>query len=94
VKYTPSECPKCGSALVKNPRGGRPTRWCSEGCKRSGESEMSRLESLLRLFEEGKYVEMLNGRLGQRRLDAIAEMQARFDHLAGVPTTELRNLDG
>lgn len=87
TKYTPSECPKCGSALVRNPKGGRPTRWCSEGCKRSGESEMSRLESLLRLFTEGHYVDRLNGRTTERRDEILADMQARFDHLAGVPKT-------
>jgi hypothetical protein len=87
MKYTPSECPKCGSALVRDPKGGRPTRWCSEGCKRSGEDEMSRLSSLLRLFTEGKYVDKINGRFDQLRDDAIADLQARYDHLAGVPVT-------
>jgi hypothetical protein len=85
MKYTPSDCPKCGSALVKSPKGGRPTRWCSEGCKRSGESEMARLESLLRVFSEGKYVEQLNGRADQRRDEVLANMQKRYDKLAGVP---------
>jgi hypothetical protein len=37
---------------------------------------MSRLSSLLRLFVEGRYVERLDGR---------PDMQARYDHLAGVP---------
>jgi hypothetical protein len=66
------------------PKGGRPTRWCSEGCKRSGESEMARLESLLRLFSEGKYVDWINGRHDKLRDEAIADMQTRFDHLTGV----------
>jgi hypothetical protein len=87
VKYMPPNCPKCGTDLVKNPRGGRPTRWCSEGCKRSGESEMARLESLLRLFTEGKYVDVINGRFDELRAEAIADMQARYDHLADVPRT-------
>ncbi len=68
MPYTPTECPKCGNALVRNPKGGRPTRWCSEGCKRSGESEMARLDSLLRLFTEGKYVDLINGRHDGRRV--------------------------
>lgn len=85
MKYTPSECPKCGSPLVKNPKGGRPTRWCSEGCKRSGESEMSRLESLLRVFTEGKYVDRINGRPHTLRDEALADMQTCYDKLAGVP---------
>jgi hypothetical protein len=87
MKYMPESCPKCGNMLVRNPKGGRPTRWCCEGCKRSGESEMARLQSLLRLFAEGKYVDMINGRFDQLRAEAIADMQARYDHLAGVPTT-------
>lgn len=85
MKYTPSQCAKCGNNIERNPRGGRPTRWCCEGCKRSGESEMARLESLLRLFTEGKYVDQLNGRLSPERDEALADMQKRFDRLAGVP---------
>jgi hypothetical protein len=85
MKYQPDECPKCGNPLVKNAQGGRPTRWCCEGCKRSGESEMSRLESLLRIFTEGRAVDRLNCRDTRDRDAVIVEMQARFDHLAGVP---------
>jgi len=87
MQFTPTECPKCGSALVRSPKGGRPTRWCGEGCRRSGEDEMSRLSSLLRLFTEGKYVDMINGRHDQFRDDAITDMQRRYDLLAGVPVT-------
>jgi predicted amidophosphoribosyltransferase len=86
MRYTPTECPKCGAPLAKSPGGGRPTRWCCEGCKRSGESEMSRLQSLLKGFEEGRYVHLLNyDEVPPRRQKVIAEMQARYDHLAGVP---------
>ena len=46
---------------------------------------MSRLESLLRWFTEGKYVDQLNNRTDTRRDEALGEMQARYDHLAGVP---------
>jgi hypothetical protein len=28
MKYMPESCPKCGNMLVRNPKGGRPTRWC------------------------------------------------------------------
>jgi hypothetical protein len=85
TKYTPSECPKCGAELPKrSPKGGRPTRWCSEGCQRSGEAEMSRLQSLLRKLQ----AEFYNGgppmRM-ERLTGSIEELQARFDHLAGVP---------
>lgn len=48
---------------------------------------MSRLSSLLRLFTEGKYVDMINGRHDQFRDDAITDMQRRYDLLAGVPVT-------
>jgi hypothetical protein len=46
---------------------------------------MARLESVLRLFTEGKYVDMINGRPSELRDEALADMQKRFDHLAGVP---------
>jgi hypothetical protein len=86
MRYTPSACPKCGADLSSSPKGGRPTRWCSDGCKRSGEAEMSRLQSLLRKFEEGLYVDLLNyDEAKPRRLKVIAEMQRRYDDLAGVP---------
>ncbi|RFZ40879.1 hypothetical protein DAVIS_02844 [Mycobacterium marinum] len=49
---------------------------------------MARLDSLLRIFTEGRYVALLNGRHDPIREEAIAEMQARYDHLAGVPTNE------
>jgi hypothetical protein len=96
VKYTPSECPKCGAELAKSPRGGRPTRWCSDGCKRSGEAELARLQSKLRDWEDGLRECRLNGydtnayhkESFERRVAIIAEMQARFDHLAGVPVRE------
>jgi hypothetical protein len=55
-KYLPTGCPKCGADLPKRlPKGGRPSRWCSEGCQRSGEAEMSRLQSLLRKLESELY---------------------------------------
>jgi hypothetical protein len=83
AKYTPSECRKCSAELPKrSPKGGRPTRWCCEGCQRSGEGEMSRLRSLLRKLE----AELYNGGAPMRmeRITAsIEELQARFDHLAG-----------
>lgn len=89
MKYTPEECPKCGSGLVRSAAGGRPTRWCSEGCKRSGEDEMSRLSSLLRTLEGDRVLDRLNGYPGavSATNDIMAQLQSRYDHLAGVPTT-------
>ena len=72
MKYLPGSCPKCGTDLVRNPRRGRPARWCSDGCRRSGEDEMSRLSSLLRLFVEGRLVERLDGRPDKLRVEVIA----------------------
>jgi hypothetical protein len=87
MKFNIFECVKCGTALEGRPssRGGRPSRFCSEGCKVSAEAEMRRLNFLLRKFEEGRGVELLNGRLSPQREKVIAGMQARFDRLAGVP---------
>jgi hypothetical protein len=46
---------------------------------------MTRLQSLLRKFEEGRAVDALSGRTNANRVQALADMQTRFDHLAGVP---------
>jgi hypothetical protein len=78
------ECPKCGTELARNPKGGRPTRWCCEGCKPAVRLR-SRLQSLLRVFEEDRYVDQLNGRHDDLRDEIIADMQRRFDYLAGMP---------
>ncbi|BCP14846.1 hypothetical protein MINTM021_17550 [Mycobacterium paraintracellulare] len=88
MDFRVSECVKCGAALKGVGRqGGRPSRFCGEGCKVSGESEMRRLSYLLRKFEEGAGVERLNGdgKVAPRRQKVIDDMRARFDHLAGVP---------
>jgi hypothetical protein len=50
---------------------------------------MRRLNVHLRAFEEGRYVELLNrDEVSERRQKVIAEMQVRFDHLAGVPKAD------
>ena len=92
MKYQPEECPKCGAELEARGRGGRPSRWCCEGCRRAGEAEMARLQRLLVKFEEGAGVQRLNGtgKVDVKRATVIADMQARFDHLAGVPLRENR----
>jgi hypothetical protein len=52
----------------------------------SVEAELRRLTVHLRAFEEGRYVELLNrDEVSERRQKVLAEMRARFDHLAGVP---------
>lgn len=48
---------------------------------------MSQLSSLLRVFREGRAVDKLNGRSTAYRDEVIAELEARYDHLAGVPKT-------
>jgi hypothetical protein len=84
-KYQPTECPKCSAELPKRaPRGGRPSRWRSEGCRRSGEAEMAPIQGLLKKLE----AELYNGgppmRL-ERVAATIEDRQRRYDHLAGVP---------
>jgi hypothetical protein len=90
VKYRPTECVKFGTPQqALGGRGGRPSRFCSDGCNVSAEAEMRRLNVLLRKFEEGRGAELLNAdQVSPRREKVIAEMQARFDHLAGVPERE------
>jgi hypothetical protein len=86
MKVRVHDCVKCGSPLAgPDESGGRPSRFCCEGCKISAESEMRRLNVSLRKFEEGRGVDMLNGGVSPKRQNVIAELQARFDHLAGVP---------
>jgi hypothetical protein len=93
MDFRVDECVKCGSPL-KGPgkQGGRPSRFCGEGCKISGESEMRRLNFLLRKFEEGAGVECLNGdgKVSPKRQKVIAGLRTRFDHLAGVPQSAER----
>jgi hypothetical protein len=68
------------------PRGGRPSRFCSDGCKLSVEAELRRLTVHLRGFEEGGYVDLLNyDEMKPQRRKVIEQLQARFDFLAGVP---------
>jgi hypothetical protein len=83
MKYTPSDRPKCRSLLDKGP--GRPTRWCSEGCKRSGEDELSRLSSPLKALESERVDIRQRGGMPERTTEIIDDLQHRFDHLAGVP---------
>jgi hypothetical protein len=66
TKFRITHCVKCGTALEgpdPEARGGRPSRFCSQGCKVSAEAEMRRVNVLLRKFEEGRAVDMLNGRV-------------------------------
>ena len=88
MKFQICECVKCGTALEgPGGRGGRPSRFCSAGCKTSAEAELRRLNVHLRKLEADRVFFRLNGpRSSSPERDAvIAELQARFDHLAGVP---------
>jgi len=50
---------------------------------------MRRLNTHLRAFEEGRLVELLNrDEVSERHQKVIAELRARFDHLAGVPKAD------
>ena len=91
----PTNCVKCGVELqAPGARGGRPSRFCSEGCKFSAEAEMRRLNVVLRRLEDKRANEPLGGwardpekvQAAVAKFDeAIAPLQKRFDHLAGVP---------
>jgi hypothetical protein len=81
------DCPKCGTPLEPpGDSGGRPRRWCSPGCQRSGEAEMRRINSLLKHLELNKSRLQCHGpALGIERIDeVIAEWQRKYDQLAGV----------
>jgi hypothetical protein len=54
MKFPVTQCVECGTEMEgPGSRGGRPSRFCSEGCKTSAGAEMRRLNVLLRKFEEG-----------------------------------------
>jgi hypothetical protein len=46
---------------------------------------MRRINVLLRKLEEGVAVSRINGFPVDARADVVADLQARYDHLAGVP---------
>ena len=82
-----THCVKCGFELHRGDRG-RPSRFCSEGCRTSTEAEMRRLSSNLKALElrRAGLIYGPHAEEARRSLDGlIAEMQARYDHLAGVP---------
>lgn len=92
MKLQVTHCVKCGTELERGGRG-RPSRFCSEGCKTSVEAEMRRINTNLRDLEHSRSLRNIHmpgatkERLEQERAryDAsIAELQARYDHLAGV----------
>jgi hypothetical protein len=84
MKFDITTCVKCGTELdPPGPEGGRPSRFCSEGCKISTEAEMRRINVLLRKLEEGLAVDRINGFTSERS-EVIADLQARYDQLAGV----------
>lgn len=50
---------------------------------------MARLETLMRTVEKDRYVDRMNNRTTAvaRDEEILADLQRRFDHLAGVPPT-------
>ena len=82
-----SKCPKCGINLVPpGSSGGRPRRWCTPGCQRSGEAEMRRMNHVLRNLERKRSWSQIHQGGGTVRIDeVIAEWQRKYDSLAGVP---------
>jgi hypothetical protein len=90
-------CPNCDRDIQPpDAQGGRPRRWCSPGCQRSGEAKMRRANQLLRRLEKDRAWHQLHGFNSPKlaEFDAqIAEQQTRFDHLAGVPEGRLMTED-
>lgn len=87
MKFHPTECVKCGAKLDHGGRG-RPSRFCSEGCKASVEAEMRRLNASLKAMElrRAGLIYGPKAEEARRACDGpIADLQARYDHLAGVP---------
>jgi hypothetical protein len=85
MKFEITSCVKCDTELdPPGPEGGRPSRFCCEGCKTSTEAEMRRINVLLRKLEEGVAVSLINGFPVQARADVVADLQARYDRLAGA----------
>jgi hypothetical protein len=93
MKFRPKNCVKCDAELEPpGPRGGRPSRFCCDGCKVSAQAEMSRLQWALRSWEEGDRESRFNNHHTsplykdghERRAAIIAEMRRRYDHLCGV----------
>lgn len=85
MQFQVTHCVKCGSELQGGGRG-RPSRFCSAGCRLSAEAEMRRLTVNLRNLEHRLANEVYGGATHRAPLAAsVAELQARYDHLAGVP---------
>jgi hypothetical protein len=81
-------CPNCDRDIQPpDTQGGRPRRWCSAGCQRSGEAEMRRLHRVLVRLELDKVLQQRHGRpaMIERIDEQIAERKRAYDHLAGVP---------
>jgi hypothetical protein len=82
-----SKCPHCDNPLdPPGTQGGRPRRWCSAGCQRSGEAEMRRLHRVLVRLELDKVWQQRHGRpaMIERIDEQIAERKRAYDRLAGV----------
>ncbi len=91
-----THCVKCGVGLERGGRG-RPSRFCSEGCKTSTEAEMRRLNTNLRAMElrRAGLVYGPDAEEARRSCDGqIATMQARYDHLAGVVPASSTTTEG
>jgi hypothetical protein len=90
-------CPYCDREIQPpGAQGGRPRRWCSAGCQRAGEAEMRRTNQVLRQLEKDRARQQVHffHAPTMARLEAqIAEHQARFNYLAGVPEGRLMTED-
>ena len=88
-----SKCPNCDRDIQPpDTQGGRPRRWCSAGCQRSGEARMRRINLVLKRLELDKVWQQRHSHhpaMIERIDELIAERQRQYDHLAGCP--QVRN---
>jgi hypothetical protein len=83
-----SKCPRCGATLPPpGSSGGRPRRWCSTGCQRSGESQMRNIHAVIKrvMLDKAWQQRHMPGRDTSQFDVVIAEWQQKYDTLAGVP---------
>jgi hypothetical protein len=82
------KCPNCLTALERPGESrGRPRRWCSDGCKRSGEGKMRRLHQALKALDRDKVRQLRHSNHAATiaRIDElIEERQREYDRLAGA----------
>jgi hypothetical protein len=75
-----SECVKCGQLFQTEAKTGRPASYCSIGCRRSSELEISRINKRLgsledELFSEKRHRDRSKNVYGELQSERIAALQ-------------------